>query len=97
MVLHERTTLRTTLVDAQGRAVVDSRDANKRFKASGKDEAVEFASFDLPAIAAAIRAGEEGLREATRVGRPVVVAFVRLDALGWYYVVEVDATTLGAK
>ena len=97
MVLHERSTLRTTLVDAQGRAVVDSRDANKRFKASGKDEAIEFAAFDLPEIAAAIRAGEEGLREASRVGRPVVVAFVRLDALGWYYVVEVDATTLGAK
>jgi hypothetical protein len=97
MVLPTRTTLRTTLVDERGRAVVDSRDANKRFVASGKDEAVEFAPFDLPEIADAIRAGREGLREVTRDGRPIVVGFVRLDAIGWYYVAELDAATLGAR
>jgi hypothetical protein len=48
----------------------------------------------MPAIAAAIRAGQEGLRELTRNGRTVVVAFARLDALGWYYVVEIDGATL---
>ena len=51
----------------------------------------------LPGIAAAIREGAPGLRELVRDGRRIVVAFVRLDALGWYYVVEVDATTLGAR
>ncbi len=97
MVLPTRATLRTSLVDERGRAVVDSRDANKRFVASGKDEAVEFAAFDLPEIADAIRAGKEGLREVARDGRPIVVGFVRLDALGWYYVAELDASTLGAR
>ncbi len=97
MVMTERATLRTSLVDARGRKVVDSRDAGKRFVASGKDEAIEYSDFDLPEITAAIRAGAPGLREAVRDGRRVVVAFVRLDSLGWYYVVEVDASTLGAR
>ncbi len=97
MVLAGRATLRTSLVDARGRKVIDSRDAGKRFVASGKDEAVEYADFDLPEIAGAIRAGAPGLRESIRDGRRIVVAFVRLDTLGWYYVVEVDASTLGAR
>jgi len=97
MVMTGRTTLRTSLVDAQGRKIIDSRDAGKRFVASGKDEAMEFTALDMPEIAAAIRSGAPGLREIVRNGQRVVVAFVRLDTLGWYYVVEVDATTLGAR
>jgi hypothetical protein len=94
--LPDRAMSRATLVDGHGRTVIDSRDANKRFVASGKDEAVELADFDLPEVAAAIRAGTEGQRETTRDGHRVVVSFVRLDAIGWYYVVEVDADTLGS-
>jgi len=97
MIMASRATLRTSLVDARGRKVIDSRDAGKRFVPSGKDEAIEYTDFDLPEIATAIRAGTPGLRELVRDGRRIVVAFVRLDALGWYYVVEVDATTLGAR
>ena len=63
MVMPGRATLRTSLVDARGRKVIDSRDAGKRFVASGKDEAIEYTEFDLPEIAAAIRAGAPGLRE----------------------------------
>ena len=96
MVLAARKTLRTSLVDERGRAVVDSRDANKRFVASGKDEAVDFARFDIPEIATAIERGTEGLRELTRDGKRIVVAFVRLSTLGWYYVAELDGSTLGA-
>ncbi len=97
MIMTGRSTLRTSLVDARGRRVIDSTDAGKRFVASGKDEAIEFTELDLPQIAAAIRKGAPGLREVVRNGRRIVVAFVRLESLGWYYVVEVDATTLGAK
>ncbi len=97
MIMANRTTLRASLVDARGRKVIDSRDAGKRFVASGKDEALQYAEFDLPEIAGAIRTGAPGLRELVRDGRQIVVAFVRLDTLGWYYVVEVDATTLGAR
>lgn len=97
LIVRERTVRRASLVNAQGNVVVDSRDANKRFVASGKDEAVELAPFDLPVIADAIRSGAEGLRETTRDGTPIVVAFVRLDAIGWHFVVEVDAATLGRR
>jgi hypothetical protein len=97
MVMTGRTTLRTSLVDARGRKVIDSRDARKRFVASGKDEAIEYSELDLPEIAAAIRESAPGLRELVRDGRRIVVAFVRLESLGWYYVVEVDAATLGAR
>ena len=70
---------------------------DQRFVASGKDEAIEFTELDLPEIATAIREGAPGLRELVHDGRRIVVAFVRLDSLGWYYVVQVDATTLGAR
>jgi hypothetical protein len=97
MAMPARTTLRTSLVDDKGRKVIDSGDANKRFPAGDRDVAIEFVPFDLPDIAAAIGAHEEGVRETTRAGKPIVVAFTRLDTIGWYYVVEVDATSLGGK
>jgi len=89
MVLPGHHVVRASLVDDKARVVVDSRDANKRFHANGKDIAIDFLPFDLPDIAAAIRAGGSGLRETTRDGRRIVVAFVRLAAIGWSYVVEI--------
>mgnify|MGYP003596491149 CR=1 FL=1 len=45
-------------------------------------------------LVAAVRAGNPGLMEVRRDGRALVVAFVRLDVLGWFYVVEIDAKSL---
>jgi hypothetical protein len=91
MALPTRATSRTSIVDKDGRKVIDSRDALKLFhSASGKDEAIAFEAFDLPDVAAAIRGNKEGILETTRDGRPIVAAFVRLDTLHWYYVVEID-------
>ncbi len=95
MRMTTRTTLRVGLVDARGRSVLDSSVADQRFATSGRDEAVEFSELDLPVIADAIRQKREGIEEITVGGRSIVVAFVRLDAIGWYYVVEIDASTLG--
>lgn len=92
--LPERSIERASLVDADGRKIVDSFDANKRFKASGKDESIELSEFDLPEIAQAIREGAVGLRELQRSGKPLVVAFTKLRVLGWYLVVEVDARSV---
>ena len=89
-----RSVERASLVDADGRKVVDSFDANKRFKASGKDESIELAEFDIPEVAEAIRSGAVGLRELSRDGKPLVVTFTRLQVLGWYLVVEVDARSV---
>jgi hypothetical protein len=95
LALPDRATVRTTLVDAEGRKVIDSGDAGKRFQASGLDESLELFDFDIPEVVAAVRKGEVGLREVKRDGVDLVVCFVRLDVLGWTYVVEVDAATLG--
>jgi hypothetical protein len=97
MTMPTRTTSRTSLVDDRGRKVIDSGDARKRFRANGRDEAIEFTEFDLPEIGEAIRAGREGIRELDRAGQRILVSFVRLDSIGWYYVVEVDASSLGKR
>ena len=95
MRLPSRTAIRTRLVDGRAGVIIDSRDARKRFATTGTDDAVAFALLDVPEVVTAIAAGEEGLRETTRDGQAIAVAFVRLDAIGWYYVVEVEASMLG--
>jgi eukaryotic-like serine/threonine-protein kinase len=85
---------RASLVDGEGRKIVDSFDANKRFKTNGKDESIELGEFDIPEIAKAIREGAVGLRELKREGKPLVVAFTKLTVLGWYLVVEVEAESV---
>jgi len=89
-----RTTVRTSLLNREGKKVIDSGDANKRFKASGKDEGLLLSDFDIPEVVAAVRGGTQGLREIAHGGRKLIVAFVRLDVLGWFYVVELDAASL---
>jgi hypothetical protein len=100
MRMQTREPLRVSIVDKTGRKVVDSGDAGKLFPSSGKDEAIEFVPFDLADVAEAVGNNREGIVETTRGGEPIVVAIVRLDAVDsvdWYYVVEVAASTLGAK
>lgn len=94
LVLTGRDALRTSLVDASGKKIVDSGDAGKRFKASGKDESIELSEYDIPEIVAAIREKAEGVREVTHDGRRKLVALKRLRVLGWYYVAEVDAASV---
>ena len=92
--LPSRQTVRTSLLDGEGKKVIDSFDAGKRFKASGKDEASTLYPFDIPEVVAAVKAGNQGLLEVKRDGRELIVAFVRLDVLGWFYVVEVEAKSV---
>lgn len=51
-------------------------------------------TFDIPEVAAAVRSGTQGLHEMTHDGKKRIVVFVRLDVLGWFYVVELDAVSL---
>jgi hypothetical protein len=94
LAVPKRKTLRASLLDQDGKRVIDSFDAGKRFKASGKDEGIELEDFDIPEVVTAVRAGAEGIREVRRDGRPLLAVFVRLNVLGWYYVVEVDPQTI---
>jgi hypothetical protein len=91
LVLPGRKTLRTSLVNGDGKKVIDSNDAGKRFQADGTDAGLALADFDIPALVTAIRAGGSGVREISREGRDRIVIYARLDVIGWYYVVELDA------
>ncbi|NUO52783.1 MAG: protein kinase, partial [Polyangiaceae bacterium] len=91
MVLPGYQPIRTTLVNGEGKKVIDSGDAGKRFEADGKDEGLALYEFDIPEVAAAIREGSSGIRELRHKDRDKIVIFVRLDSIGWYYVVELDA------
>jgi hypothetical protein len=97
LALPSRTILRASLLDEKVREVIDSGDAGKRFKASGKDEAIDLADFDLPEIAQAVRDGAEGVREVRKGERDLLVGLARLSVLGWTYVVEVDASTVAQR
>ncbi|CAN5817155.1 hypothetical protein BH09MYX1_BH09MYX1_43100 [soil metagenome] len=90
LVLPNRATIRTSLLDRDGHEIIDSGDAGKLFHGSGKDEALVLSDFDIPEIAAAVREGREGMRDVRKSGRDEVVVFVRLEVLDWYYVVEID-------
>ena len=94
LTLPGRVTVRTSLLDGNGRKVVDSGDANKRFKTSGRDEGIVLSDFDIPEIAQAARSGAQGIRELTHRGKKLIVVLVRLDVLGWFYVVELDPARL---
>lgn len=97
LAMPNRKTLRTSLLNGEGQKVIDSRDAGQRFQASGRDEGLTLYDFDAPEIVKAVRSGSEGLRVIRRENKDVLAVFVRLDVLGWYYVVEVDASTIGEK
>ena len=94
LVMKDRKTLRASLVNAEGRKVVDSGDAEKLFKTDGRDVGLLLTDFDISEIANAVRAGKQGIREVTRAGVHEIVVISRLDVIGWFYVVEIDASTL---
>jgi serine/threonine-protein kinase len=84
LTLPGREVLRASLLDGEGRKVIDSGDAGRRFRASGKDEGIELAPFDVPEVVREVVARREGL-----VVLPDRVAvYARVPALDWTYVVE---------
>jgi hypothetical protein len=95
LAMPHRKTLRTSLVDHEGKKLVDSTEAGKRFHSvSGNDEAFELEDFDLREIVPTILASQSGIHEATRNGHRELVAFVHLQPVDWIYVVEVDFSSL---
>ncbi len=88
-------TIRTSLVNGDGQKVVDSTDAGVRVQSNGKDDALPMIDFDIREVVTAIKAKGEGLIELE--ARHQIVVYARLDALGWYYVVELDASVLDKR
>ena len=88
LVLPNRAPLRASLVDGNGRKVIESGEARKTFRSNGRDESVVLEDFDIPEVASAIRVGKDGLLEVRRGGADEIAVFVHLDVLDWWYVVE---------
>ncbi len=82
----------TYLLDAEGRVVVGSADRERRVRAGlHEDKALDLAPYFLPEVVEGARTEASGWVRAEHDGRRLIVAWVRLQALGWSYVAEADA------
>lgn len=82
------------LVDPEGRVILRSSDRYRlyglRFGVDLDKQALDTPLFDQAEVVEAMRKGLSGYRRFSRNGRPTLLAFYRLNSLGWYYAVEVD-------
>lgn len=82
------------LLDARGQIMVRSSERSRMvgmgFGAFRPQQVMDTPLFDRNAVVEAIQRGGSGLLRYQRDGRPVLLAFYRLSALGWYYAIEVD-------
>ena len=84
------------LLDSKARVMVRSVDRKKTFgkgKSSGH-KVLESKVFHLSKVVKEIKNKRSGFIEAKINGRPSLVFFQRLNALGWYYAFELDASKL---
>ncbi len=84
----------TFIVDDQARVVVRSSDRHRKFEAGHLHDALELPPLPIPEVAIRIKSGRSGATEVTRQGRLKLVAHYPLNALGWHYVVQADASIL---
>ena len=86
------------LLDGQGQMMVRSSERSRAvgmgFGAFRPQQAIDTPLFDRDEAVAAIRAGRSGFLRYQRNGRPVLLAYYQLSALGWYYALEVDEEAL---
>ena len=80
----------TSLLDADGRVIVDSRDLERRFRNRELDRGLDLPAYPVAAVVENVRARRSGyVVEGARL-----FAFTRLDVLGWSYVVEADVAAV---
>ncbi|PKL74748.1 MAG: hypothetical protein CVV27_18905, partial [Candidatus Melainabacteria bacterium HGW-Melainabacteria-1] len=82
------------LLDDQARVMVRSSERNRLigmpYGAFNPQQALDNPLFDQDRVVAAISTGSSGFLRYQRNGRPVLLAYYRLGALGWTYALEVD-------
>jgi eukaryotic-like serine/threonine-protein kinase len=83
------------LVDENGHVVVRSNYQEEGGpRVPDANEALRLPLFEEIEVVAEVLAGRSGYREFTRGGDDRLVAWYRMNALGWYYVVTADAEAL---
>jgi phosphoserine phosphatase RsbU/P len=80
----------TFIVDDKARVVVSSARKGERVAAGKLTGALELPTFPIPEVAKAITAGGSGVAEVSVSGKPALVAYNKLQSLGWYFVVLAD-------
>lgn len=82
------------LLNDQAHVMVRGAERNRMtgmsFGAVKSQQTLDTPLFDQPAAVAHIAQGSSGFLRYSRNGRPVLLAYYRLGALGWYYGIEVD-------
>lgn len=90
--------LQSYLFDKQGHIMVRSSERNRmlgmRFGAFNQHQAIDTPLFDQHIAVEAIQHRRSGILRYYRDGRPVILAYYPLKALGWYYAIEVDQESL---
>lgn len=76
------------------RASERSRMYGMRFGQLKRQEVIDTPLFDQPEVVAAIRSGKSGYQRYLRNGRPMLLAYYRLNSLNWFYGVEMDGSGL---
>ncbi len=84
----------TFIVDDKARVVVRSSDRHREFEAGQLHDALELPPLPIPEVAIRIKSGHAGALEINRQGKPKLVAHYPLNALGWHYVVQAEASIL---
>lgn len=86
------------LINQQGEIVLRASDKNRLygmrygFVTGGK--AIDTPLFDQSEVVSDIQNSKSGFHLYSRNGQPLVLAYFRLNSLGWYYAVEMDKATL---
>ncbi len=87
----------TSLLDSDGNLLVDSRELDQRFQNTDLSKGLPLAPFSIPEVVEGVRARRSGHVEVDRDGRRLLIAFFRLEVVGWYYVVEADAAKVDSR
>ncbi|HEY9843340.1 MAG TPA: serine/threonine protein kinase [Candidatus Obscuribacterales bacterium] len=93
--------LESYLLDGSAQIMVRSSERSRMtgmsFGAFRAQQAVDTPLFDRSELVEAIKAGRSGFLRYLRNGRPVLLAYYRLSALGWFYALEVEEETYLAE
>lgn len=82
------------LINQEGKIILKSSDRNRyygmRYGSGQAGQAIDTPLFDQSSVVSEIQSGHSGYRRLSRNGRNVLIAYYRLNSLGWFYAVEVD-------
>ncbi len=88
------------LVNEKGETQINTRDGKRmsgmHFGMNVQNTVLDTPLFDVPELVSAITQKQSGFYRYLKNGRAKLLAYYPLNALGWYYVVEVDESELFA-